>query len=180
MRAIRLFAVSLAGAGLAAAPAAAEEPHRMKIAFSAPPEVTVEADPITGEETFYGAVSGTVETDGAGLFAGASVDCEFDGRTFESRGFSCGFTEAEAVTGVCRFADGNGGAAVAEWRCGTGATMTSDARCEGTARWVEGTGAFAGIAGEARIHSDLFLYPTDGFSLWKGLWRAPRLAALAY
>jgi len=180
MSVTRLFAAILAGAGLAAASAAGEEPHRMKIAFPTPPAVTVEADPITGEEAFYGAISGVVEADDAGLFAGASVDCEFDGHTFESRGFSCGFTEAEAVAGVCRFATGNGDAAVAEWRCSTGATMTSDARCEGTARWVEGTGAFAGIVGEARIHSDLFLYPTEGFALWKGLWRAPLLASLVY
>ena len=160
--------------------AGAGDDATLRIAFSAPPEVTVEADPITGEETFFGVVSGVVEADDAGLFAGASVDCEFDGHTFESRGFSCGFTDAESVAGVCLFAAANGGTAVAEWRCETGATMTSDARCEGAARWVEGTGVFAGVVGEARIHSDLFLYPTEGFSLWKGLWSVPRLASLTH
>lgn len=181
MRVFRLVAASLAGAGvLAAFPAGAEEFHELAIAFSEPPRVSIDSDPIAGDEEFFGSVAGIVETDGAGLFAGASVDCEFDGYTFESRGFSCGFTRAESVAGVCLFTAENGDTAVAEWRCRTGATMTSDARCEGEARWIEGTGGFAGIVGDARIHSDLFLYPTEGRALWKGRWSAPRLAMLVH
>ena len=42
----------------------------------------------TGEENFFGTVSGTVADDGAALLAGASVDCQFDGYTYEARSFS--------------------------------------------------------------------------------------------
>ena len=177
MRSFGLAAAWLAGGALAAAGASAEDAMALRIEF-APPEIVVEEDLFAGAEEFSGTVRGAVASDDAGMFVGASVDCEFDGHTFESRGFSCGFTEAESVVGVCLFAAANGDTAVAEWRCRTGATMTSDARCEGAAAWVEGVGIFAGIVGEAKIHSDLFLYPTQGLWLWKGRWTIPRLAAL--
>lgn len=175
---VRCFPAAAFAAVLCASAAAAEDERRFTIAFSAPPEIAVEEDFATGEETFVGTVAGTVRGDGDALLAGASVNCEFDGYTFEARGFSCGFTAAESVAGICLFTAENGDTAVAEWRCETGATMTSDARCEGTAEWIEGTGAFAGISGGAKLHSDLFLYPTEGTALWKGDWRIPRYAAL--
>ncbi len=176
---LRSAAGALAGAGLLVSLAAgAEDDLEMTISFTGPPEIQVIEDPVTGEESFFGAITGVVRADDSALFAGTSVNCEFDGHTFESRGFSCGFTTAESVAGVCLFATENGDTAVAEWRCQTGATLTSDARCEGTASWVDGTGAFAGITGRARLHSDLFLFPTEGFSLWKGRWSVARLASL--
>lgn len=175
---VRCFSAAGFAAVLLASVAAAEDERRFTIVFSGPPSVTVEEDFATGEETFFGTVAGTVRGDGDALLAGTSVNCEFDGYTFEARGFSCGFTDAESVAGICLFTAENGDTAVAEWRCGTGATMTSDARCEGTAEWIEGTGAFAGISGGAKLHSDLFLYPTEGTALWKGDWRVPRYAAL--
>ena len=178
MRSFCTAAAWLAGGALAAAGAGADDALVLRIEF-APPEIHIEEDPLTGADEFFGAVHGAVASDDAALFAGASVDCEFEGHTFESRDFSCGFTEAESVAGVCLFTAENGDAAVARWRCRTGATMTSDARCEGTAEWIEGAGIFAGIAGEAKIHADLFLYPTQGLWLWKGRWGIPRLAALA-
>ena len=173
---VRSFSAAGFAAVLLASVAAAEDERRFTIVFSGPPSVTVEEDLATGEETFFGTVAGTVRGDA--LLAGASVNCEFDGYTFQARGFSCGFTDAESVAGICLFTAGNGDTAVAEWRCETAATMTSDARCEGTAEWIEGTGAFAGISGGAKLHSDLFLYPTEGTALWKGDWRVPRYAAL--
>lgn len=175
---VRCLVVAGFAAGSLASSAVAEDERRLTIAFSAPPEIAVEEDFATGEETFSGTLAGTVLGDGDPLLAGTSVDCEFDGYTFEARGFSCGFTDAESVAGICLFTAENGDTAVAEWRCRTGATMTSDARCEGTADWIEGTGAFAGISGGAKLHSDLFLYPTEGTALWKGDWRIPRYAAL--
>ena len=173
---VRCFSAAGVAAVLLASAAAAEDERRFTIEFSGSPTVTVEEDFATGEETFFGTVAGTVRGDP--LLAGASVNCEFEGYTFEARGFSCGFTNAESVAGICLFTAENGDTAVAEWRCETGATMTSDARCEGTAEWIEGTGAFAGISGGAKLHSDLFLYPTEGTALWKGDWRVPRYAAL--
>lgn len=157
---------------------AAEEKLELMIEFSEAPTLEVSEDPETGEESFFGTYSGWVSGDDNALLAGTEASCEFDGYTFEARGFSCGFTTAEKVSGRCLFTDGQGNTAVAEWECQTGATLTSDARCEGKAVWIDGAGKFAGITGEARFHGDLFLDPTEGYSRWRGHWSVPSLAML--
>lgn len=162
-----------AGAGFAA-----DERLELMIEFTEQPTLEVIEDPETGEETFYGTYSALVSGDDNALLAGTEASCEFDGYTFEARGFSCGFTTAENVSGRCLFTDGQGNTAVAEWECQTAATMTSDARCEGKAVWIDGVGKFAGITGEARFHGDLFLQPTEGYSRWRGHWSVPSLAML--
>ena len=153
--------------------------HDLTIEFSAPPEIEVVVDELTEEETFFGRYAGTVSMDSRSLLAGADVVCEFDGVAAPGRSFSCGFTMVEQVAGRCLFTTEIGDVAVAEWRCQTGAMMTSDARCEGKAEWVEGTGAWAGITGEARFHSDLFLQPGPGNAKWKGNWRIDSVALLS-
>jgi len=139
----------------------------------------VVVDELTEEETFFGRYAGKVSEDSRSLLAGADVVCEFDGVAAPGRAFSCGFTMVEQVAGRCLFTTEIGDVAVAEWRCQTGAMMTSDARCEGTAEWIEGTGAWAGITGEARFHSDLFLQPGPGNAKWKGNWRIDSIALLS-
>ncbi len=176
MRALSALAAGAICAGLFALPAHAGDEQKLTITFSGPPQVTVTEDPLSGETTFSGTVTGTVGIDSPTLLAGAAVDCAFDGYTFEARSFSCGFIEAESVTGQCVFATGADDIAVAEWRCETGAAMTGDARCEGVANWAEGTGIFSGLEGSAKIHSDLFLYPSLGTVEWKGRWNIPLLA----
>lgn len=166
---------------LLAGPASAlagDDSLELVIEFTAPPTVDVLDDPDSDEESFFGTYAGVVRDDGDALFAGAEVSCEFDGYTFDARGFSCGFTTAERVSGRCLFADAKGDTAVAQWECQTAASMTSDARCEGKATWIEGTGRFAGITGEARFHSDLFLQPGEGYARWRGAWSVPSLALL--
>jgi len=127
----------------------------------------------------FGTHGGVVDAESPSPLAGAEVTCEFDGYTFPARSFSCGFTTAEAVAGRCLFTTPEGDTAIAEWQCETAATMTSDARCEGRATWIEGTGRFAGIQGTARFHTDLFLHPTEGYARWRGNWGVPRMAALS-
>ena len=167
--ALLLASASVAGAG--------EDEQDLTIAFSGPPELAVN-EIEDGQEEFFGTHKGVVDAESASFLAGAEVTCEFDGYTLDARGFSCGFTTAEAVKGRCLFATPEGDTAIAEWECQTAATMTSDARCEGKAVWVEGAGRFSGIQGEARFHTDQFLQPTDGTARWRGDWRVPRLAAL--
>ncbi len=157
---------------------AADEKLELMIEFAEEPTLEVTEDPDTGEETFFGTYTGWVSGDDNALLAGTEASCEFDGYTFEARGFSCGFTTAEKVSGRCLFTDDQGNTAVAEWECQTGASLTSDARCEGKAVWVDGVGKFAGITGEARFHGDLFLDPTEGYSRWRGHWSVPSLAML--
>ncbi len=153
--------------------------HDLTIEFSGAPEIEVVVDELTEEETFFGRYAGKVSEDSRSLLAGADVVCEFDGVAAPGRAFSCGFTMVEQVAGRCLFTTEIGDVAVAEWRCQTGAMMTSDARCEGTAEWIEGTGAWAGITGEARFHSDLFLQPGPGNAKWKGNWRIDSIALLS-
>ena len=153
--------------------------HDLTIEFSAPPEIEVVADEFAEEETFFGRYAGKVSEDSRSLLAGADVVCEFDGVAAPGRSFSCGFTMVEQVAGRCLFTTDSGNVAVAEWSCQTGAMMTSDARCEGKAQWIEGTGAWAGITGEARFHSDLFLQPGPGIAKWKGNWRIDAVALLS-
>ena len=174
---MKRFAASLAAACLiAGAPAWAGEDAQLMIEFSGPPQVNSTYDELTEEETFVGHYSGTVSDTPENLLVGAEVNCEFDGYAAPGRAFSCGFTTVEQVSGRCLFTAEGGDTAVAEWSCRTGAMMTSDARCEGRAKWIEGTGKFAGITGDARFHSDLFLQPGKGFAKWRGEWRIPSLA----
>ena len=174
--------LALGAAAAAADPAAPAQ--EVTIEFAGPPEVTVsEPNPalIEGEDEtrqFTGRYAGQVKGVEDSMIAGAGVACEFAGIAAPGRAFSCGFTTVEQVQGRCVFTADNGDTAVAEWSCRTAAIMTSDARCEGKATWTEGTGKFAGITGDARFHSDLFLQPGKGFAKWRGSWRVPSMAAL--
>jgi len=42
------------------------------------------------------------------------------------------------------------------------------ARCEGEATWIDGTGKYAGVSGEARVHSELFRSGEAGDAVWSG------------
>ncbi len=184
-----LVALTLALIGLPAIPAlggGATDKRELRIEYDAAPTVTVRADALDepgteGEaEQFVGHYSGVVAGEASGLFAGSDVVCEFEGVAAPGQALSGGFTMVEDVAGRCLFTTENGDAAVAEWSCRTGALMTSDARCEGKVTWVEGTGRFAGITGEARFHSDLFLQPGDGYARWRGDWRIVTLAEVSH
>lgn len=180
---LRRLGVSIASAAFAAvtggamaAPALADDLTVMRINLSGPPMVEAEYDPLAEEELFSGRYDGVVDAAEGDLFADTDVACEFNGYAAEGRAFSCGFTTVETVTGRCLFTADNGDSAVAEWRCRTGAMMTSDARCEGRMTWIDGTGRFAGITGDAKMHSDLFLQPGKGYIYMKGDWTIPSLA----
>lgn len=172
-----IAAVGLVVAAISSA--SADDASVLRIDFVAPPIVDAQFDELTEEETFSGRYEGIVVGDDGDLFADTAVTCEFNGYASEGRAFSCGFTMVEKVAGRCLFTADNGDSAVAEWTCGTGAFMTSDARCEGKMAWVDGTGRFAGIVGEAKMHSDLFLQPGEGFVWVKGQWTVPSLALLS-
>jgi hypothetical protein len=185
---VALSALALTGVvglpALAADEAEDAERQELRIEFDAPPQVEVRVDAMdeldpagadAEQELFSGTYTGTVAGDDA-LLAGTSVVCEFEGIAAPGRAFSCGFTTVEDVAGRCLFTDEDGDSAVAEWSCRTGAMMTADARCEGRIDWIEGTGRFAGITGEGKFHSDLFLQPGDGYARWMGNWRIRTLA----
>ena len=176
------IAMTMVALGLAcatAAPLAAEEPEtaegeiRFTVQYDGPPELRVLE--VGDEEVISGRISGIASATTEPVLAGATVDCPFVGRAYEGRSFSCGFTTIEDMQGMCVFTDEDGDQAVADWSCSTGATMTSDARCEGKAVWVSGTGKFAGLSGSFKMHSELFRNRKEGNALWRGSMELPMM-----
>lgn len=166
---------ALAAAMLAAAaPAGAADfgrPLGFTVVYDGPPVV----DSVTtgeGEEVVSGSYAGLVAADAGSDLGGARVDCRYVGRVLQDRTFSCGFARTERLRGYCVFTDPAGDRAVAEWSCGTAATMTPDARCEGRARFVAGTGPYGGLAGEARFHA-MPLNGGEANARWTGEWELP-------
>lgn len=170
--AVPALAMTVATGGVAA--------NDLLIEFADPPEVTVAAAAEADlDETFAGSFTGTVGADSDSTLAGAEVRCDFAGYTFSARGFACGSTTTAEVSGRCLFTTVQGDAAVAEWSCGTIEVTLPGARCHGTATWIEGTGALAGIQGEAEVDSDPLLNPKQGTARWRGSWGVPQLTQLA-
>lgn len=168
----RILAAALLAA--VAPPAGAADfarPLGFTILYDGPP--SVDAIP-TGEdeEVVAGSYAGLVAADGDSDLGGARVECRYVGRVLQDRTFSCGFARTERLRGYCVFTDPAGDRAVAEWTCGTAATMTSDARCEGQARFVAGTGPYGGLAGEARFHA-MPLNGGEESARWTGSWELP-------
>ncbi len=107
----------------------------------------------TDSEMFWGNYSGRVSS--TGILKDARADCAFVGRAYQGRGFSCGFAKIENIRGSCIFAQNDKDSIIAEWNCITSATATGDARCEGKASFVNGSGKYAAVSGEAKFHAPL-------------------------
>ncbi|MBL26933.1 MAG: hypothetical protein CMM50_05195 [Rhodospirillaceae bacterium] len=147
---------------------------KFTVQYDGPPELRV-LD-VGDEEVISGRISGTASSTTSPVLAGATVDCPFVGRAYEGRSFSCGFTTIEDMQGMCVFTDADGDQAVADWTCSTAATMTSDARCEGKATWISGTGKYAGVTGAFKMHSELFRNKKeDGNAVWSGSMELPMM-----
>jgi len=167
LRTLVLPAALLLVAGAAGPVMADGKETAFTVRYDGPPELR--AVDVGENEVVSGRVSGIVgDAAEAGPLAGAAVDCSFVGRTFEGRSFSCGFTTVEDVDSLCVFTDADGDQAIADLSCRTAATMTSDARCEGEATWIDGTGKYAGVSGEAHVHSELFRSGEAGDAVWSG------------
>ena len=104
-------------------------------------------------EMFWGNYSGKVLS--AGILTDARADCAFVGRSYQGRGFSCGFAKIENVRGSCIFTQNEKDTIIAEWNCITSASATGDARCEGKASFVNGTGVYSAISGVVKFHAPL-------------------------
>lgn len=169
-----LAALPVAALLAAALPGAAADftrPLGFTVVYDGPP--VVDAIP-TGEdeEVVAGSYAGLVAADDGSDLGGARVACRYVGRVLQDRTFSCGFARTERLRGYCVFTDPAGERAVAEWSCGTAATMTSDARCEGVAKFVTGTGPYGGLVGEARFHA-MPLNGGEENARWTGAWELP-------
>ena len=104
-------------------------------------------------EILSGSYNGDVT--GLKLLEGMKANCNLVGRSYQGRGFSCGFAEVEELNGICIFAKNKNDVIIAKWQCITSVGDNGDASCLGKASFVEGHGLFAGIDGSASISSPL-------------------------
>ena len=89
-------------------------------------------------------------------FKKAKISCDFLGRSYTGRGFSCGFAEVEDLGGYCYISlPSNTDSLLTKWECATTAGFNGDAICKGKLSVVNGSGKFAGIIGFGEIEMPL-------------------------
>ena len=86
-------------------------------------------------------------------FANANLECDFIGRSYKGRGFSCGFAVIEDLKGFCYIKNNNNeDILIVDWACNTTAGINGDAYCAGKLNIVQGFGRFAGVSGFGEIN----------------------------
>lgn len=104
---------------------------------------------------FKGNIKGKISSSSKG-FQRSSISCDLLGRSYKGRGFSCGFSEVEDLTGYCylSFPD-NLDLILTKWDCSTTAGFDGDAICAGKVDIISGEGKFVGIIGFGKIEIPL-------------------------
>ena len=98
---------------------------------------------------FYGKIGSTEDKN----FANANLECDFIGRSYKGRGFSCGFAIIEDLKGFCYLKNNNSeDILMVEWNCNTTAGINGDAYCAGKLNVIQGFGVFAGVNGFGEIN----------------------------
>ncbi len=89
-------------------------------------------------------------------FVNSNISCDFLGRSYTGRGFSCGFSEVEDLNGYCFISlPNNNDTLLTKWSCATTAGSNGDAVCKGKVSVLNGNGKFAGIIGFGEIEMPL-------------------------
>jgi len=104
---------------------------------------------------------------------GGFIDCKVTAYAAPGRGFSCGFSQMENVSGYCVLKDKSGDTIVAKLECSSGATSTLDVRCEGKIDFMSGIGKYAGVSGTARVHMEQIFTSGKSSIEFTGWWRLP-------
>ena len=108
------------------------------------------------DEILSGAFYGQTESIEDKNFANANLECDFIGRSYKGRGFSCGFAVIEDLKGFCYIKNNNDeDILIAEWSCNTTAGINGDAFCAGKLNIIQGFGRFAGVNGFGKINMPL-------------------------
>ena len=98
---------------------------------------------------FYGKIGSIVDKN----FANANLECDFIGRSYKGRGFSCGFAVIEDLKGFCYIKNNNNeDILIVDWNCNTTAGINGDAYCAGKLNIIQGFGVFAGVNGFGEIN----------------------------
>ena len=105
------------------------------------------------DEILSGAFHGKTESIEDKNFANANLECDFIGRSYKGRGFSCGFAVIEDLKGFCYIKNNNDeDILIIEWNCNTTAGINGDAYCAGKLNVIQGFGVFAGVNGFGEIN----------------------------
>ena len=105
------------------------------------------------DEILSGAFFGKTESVEDKNFANANLECDFIGRSYKGRGFSCGFAVIEDLKGFCYIKNNNDeDILIVEWNCNTTAGINGDAYCSGKLNVIQGFGVFAGVNGFGEIN----------------------------
>ena len=98
---------------------------------------------------FYGKIGSTEDKN----FANANLECDFIGRSYKGRGFSCGFAVIEDLKGFCYIKNNNSeDILMIDWNCNTTAGINGDAYCAGKLDIIQGFGVFVGVNGFGEIN----------------------------
>ena len=105
------------------------------------------------DEILSGAFHGKTESIEDKNFTNANLECDFIGRSYKGRGFSCGFAVIEDLKGFCYIKKNNDeDILMVEWNCNTTAGINGDAYCAGKLNIIQGFGVFAGVNGFGKIN----------------------------
>ena len=105
------------------------------------------------DDIISGALYGKTESVEDENFANANLECDFIGRSYKGRGFSCGFAVIEDLKGFCYIKNNNDeDILIVEWNCNTTAGINGDAYCAGKLKAIQGFGVFAGVNGFGEIN----------------------------
>ena len=104
------------------------------------------------DEILSGAFYGQTESIQDENFVKANLECDFIGRSYKGRGFSCGFAVIEDLKGFCYIKNNNEeDILIVDWNCNTTAGINGDAFCAGKLNIIQGFGVFAGVSGFGEI-----------------------------
>lgn len=114
---------------------------------------TINTKSIGEDEILSGAFYGKTESLEDKNFADANLECDFIGRSYKGRGFSCGFAVIEDLRGFCYIKNNNDeDILIIDWSCNTTAGINGDAYCAGKLNIIQGFGVFAGVNGFGEIN----------------------------
>ncbi len=104
------------------------------------------------DEILSGVFYGKTESVEDKNFADANLECDFMGRSYKGRGFSCGFAVIEDLRGFCYIKNNNDeDILIIDWSCNTTAGINGDAYCAGKLNIIQGFGVYAGVSGFGEI-----------------------------
>ena len=129
------------------------ELHKIKIDVKLSKSTIINTKSVGEDEILSGALYGKTESVEDKNFTDANLECDFLGRSYKGRGFSCGFAVIEDLKGFCYIKNNNNeDILIVDWNCNTTAGINGDAYCAGKLNIIQGFGVFAGVNGFGEIN----------------------------